>query len=302
MSENNIGSRQLGYLLLGALLGFLVFLDIFGLMFLIKKKEALKREQSLKINLEDPYYEEADLNPPASILNKKSAESVSVRIPIIMYHYVEYVQDKGDTIRQSLNIQPHNFEKQLQTFKDGNYQTFFVKDIPDILHNQIEVSSRSAIITFDDGYEDFYTNVFPLLKKYYIRATLYVVNNFVGRKGFVTKKQLKEMIDSDLVEVGSHTLNHFYLKGADKALAKMEIEKSKKDLEDMLGIQVKTFAYPFGAFDEQSLALVKQASFSAAVSVIPGVNQTTDNLFFLNRIRSGFASTWNIANGFNIFK
>ncbi len=292
--------RQFEYLFLGIVLGILLAADAFGIIFLVKKNQPEKQE--VRINLEDPYYEDIDLNPPASIVKKKKGNSQTLRVPVIMYHYVEYVKDKGDTIRQSLNIEPHNFEMQLQTLQANNYQTFFVKDIPDILDGKIALSSRSAILTFDDGYEDFYENVFPLLKKYYIRATIYVVNNFIGRKGFLTEDQLKEMADSDLVEIGSHTLDHFYLKNATKSQAVMEIEESKKGLEDMLGIQIKTFAYPFGAFDEQSLEIVKEASFSAAVSVIPGVNQSVDNLLFLNRIRSGYASTWNIANGFNIFK
>lgn len=301
MSKDRNKKKQLEYLFLGIVLGILMAIDVFGIMFLYKKNHPAK-EESKQINLEDPYYEEADLNPPASILNKKSERNISFRIPIIMYHYVEYVKDQGDTIRKSLNIQPHNFEMQLKTLKANDYETFFVKDIPDILKGNIVVVSKSAVLTFDDGYDDFYYNVFPLLKKYYARATLYVINNYIGKKGFVTEKQLKEMTDSDLVEIGSHTLNHFYLKNVTKATAKMEIEESKKELEKMLGIQVKTFAYPYGAFDEQALELVKEASFSAAVSVLPGVNQSEDNLYFFNRIRAGYASVWNIANDFDVFK
>lgn len=231
-----------------------------------------------------PYYDKEVFNPPAFLRNKTDAAK-RIKIPIIMYHYVEYVKDAKDIIRKKLSISPFLFEQHLQALKDARYETYFVKDVPRILDGSIQYSTQSAILSFDDGYEDFYTEVFPLLKKYNMRATLYIITNYIGKKGFLNEAQIRELIESDLVEIGSHTQDHVYLKVSPKDYADTQIRESKAMLEDTFNIRVKTFAYPYGAFNEYALHAVEQAGYTAAVSVIPGQMQSRDNLFFLSRIR-----------------
>lgn len=231
-----------------------------------------------------PYYDKEVFNPPP-FLRYKTTDAKRIKIPIIMYHYVEYVKDTKDIIRKKLSITPLLFEQHLQALKDARYETYFVKDVPQILDGTIRYSTQSAILSFDDGYEDFYTDVFPLLKKYNMRATLYIITNYIGKKGFLSEAQIRELIDSDLVEIGSHTQDHVYLKVSPKDYADEQIRDSKKMLEETFNMKIKTFAYPYGAFNEYALGAVQQAGYTAAVSVIPGELQSKDNLFFLSRIR-----------------
>lgn len=231
-----------------------------------------------------PYYDKDVFNPP-SFIKYRSTDFKPIKIPIIMYHYVEYVKDAKDIVRKKLSISPPLFEQHLRILKDTHYETYFVKDVPQILDGTINYSTRSAILSFDDGYEDFYTDVFPLLKKYNMRATLYIITNYIGKKGFLNAAQIRELIDSDLVEIGSHTKDHVYLKVSPKDYADEQIRESKKMLEDAFGIKVKTFAYPYGAFNEHAVGAVEQMGYTAAVSVIPGLIQSKNNLFFLSRIR-----------------
>lgn len=233
-----------------------------------------------------PYYEKNVLQLPDS-LKKKIIGDNKIKIPIIMYHYVEYVKDDSDLIRKRLDVTPFLFEEHLKTLKKAHYETYFVKDVPDILEDTVHYSTQSAILSFDDGYEDFYTDVFPLLKKYHIRATLYIIYDYIGRKGFLNEKQIRELIESDLVEIGSHTLDHVYLKVAPDLYAEKQIVESKKKLEERFGIKIKTFAYPYGAFNNKNIETVKSAGYTAAVSVISGVIQSEENLFYMSRIRPG---------------
>ena len=236
-------------------------------------------------------------NQPVS-LNKKNGlitptaipRPASIHLPIIMYHYVEYVKDPGDTIRKSLDIVPSAFEAQLKVLSEGGYKTYFVKEIPDILLGKTKYDNQGVILSFDDGYEDFYTSVLPLLKKYNVKATLYIVLDFIGRKGFLNEKELSEIVSSGLVEIGSHTLNHRYLKELPVDIQKQEIFQSKEELEKLFKVPVTTFAYPYGAYDDNTIKLVKEASYSAAVSVIKGEEQSNNNLFSLYRIRAGSAT------------
>ncbi len=210
-----------------------------------------------------------------------------VKLPIILYHYVEVVKDENDTIRRSLNIVPQVFERQLKDLKDHGYRMYFVKEIPAILGGDIRISTRSAVLTFDDGYKDFYTYAFPLLKKYNTKATLYVVYDFIGRKGFLSKKQLSKIIESGLVEIGSHAVDHVNLTGVTPKMAKFQVEESKNLLEEAFGIEIKTFAYPYGGYDEKVVDLVKSKAYTAAVSVVPGAYHNDDSRYSLARYRAG---------------
>lgn|SRR3990167_340407 len=237
-----------------------------------------------------PNYNKTEITVPFDVSeqNKKIlAFQPSYKIPIIMYHYVEYVEDENDTIRKSLTIAPHVFESQLATLAKHGYTTYTVSDVPNILNGSIPYTQKNIVLTFDDGYADFYTDVYPLLQKYNAKATVYVITNFIGRKGFLTSAQIQELAKSPLVEIGSHTLNHMYLKGGRRDIVKTEITESKKILENLTNTTINTFAYPYGAFDIQALTEVQEASYSAAVSVIPGNQQSLINEYYLARIRAG---------------
>jgi peptidoglycan/xylan/chitin deacetylase (PgdA/CDA1 family) len=234
---------------------------------------------------------------PYSRLTKKS-----YRIPVITYHYVENVKDQKDTIRKGLNIPPFVFDKELEAISKSNYQMIFVKDIPKIISGEIPYSTRSAALTFDDGYEDFYTDAFPLLKKYNIKATVFIINDFIGRKGFMNEKQIKEIIDSHLVEVGAHTLDHLYLKLLTKNIVIKQVFESKKALEEMFKIKIESFAYPYGAFDQNTIDIVRGAGYTSAVSEITDDIQSNTNVFYLSRIRAGNFSYGNVITFLEKFK
>jgi peptidoglycan/xylan/chitin deacetylase (PgdA/CDA1 family) len=204
-----------------------------------------------------------------------------------MDHYIEHVQDRGDKIRISLNTPPEEFDHQIKSLLDAGYTTHFVREVPAIINGEIPYDPKMIFITFDDGYEDFYTDVFPILKKYNIRSTAYIISDFIGHHNYMKENQLKEVIASGIVEIGSHSLTHPVLKDSSYEFAKHEIMQSKKDLSQRFKIRVETFAYPYGSFSGKDADLVKEAGYKAAVSVIPSVYQSEENMFYLYRIRPG---------------
>ena len=146
---------------------------------------------------------------------------------------------------------------------------------------------KPIVLTFDDGYRDFYTDVFPILKKYNVKAVVFVVPNFLGLPNNLDTWMLAEIAKSGLVEIGAHTMNHAYLSGLPLARVKFEVEESKKTLEKILGVKVVSFAYPYGAFDNKTIDVVKKAGFRSAVTEISGTFTLDVNRFFLYRIRPG---------------
>jgi peptidoglycan/xylan/chitin deacetylase (PgdA/CDA1 family) len=286
-------------LIFAFILSFVFALVLF--LFVIKEKTKTFNNFKNLSKIEAPYYDKKVFKLPKE-LEKKASVSANLKIPIIMYHYVEYVKDIEDLIKKRLDISPDLFEGHLKALKEASYKTYFVKEIPDILDGKIEYSSRSAVLTFDDGYEDFYTDVFPLLKKYQMKATIYIIVDFIGRRGFMNEKEIKEVLDSGLVELGSHTLDHLYLKLIPQTVARKQIFESKKVLEEKFKVKVETFAYPYGAFSQKTIDLVKEAGYKAAVSVIPSMIQSKENLFYLSRVRPGIFTPKTIINAIENYK
>lgn len=221
----------------------------------------------------------------------KSIENVkpqkSFRLPILMYHYVEYVKDSGDTIRKSLNIIPFIFDQQVKTLKDAGYTFITTSDLADALDDKRPLPQKSVILTFDDGYRDFYTDVLPILKKYQVKAVVYVVPNFLDKQNNLDSWMVVEATKSGLVEIGAHTMDHSYLTGLGTNRIQHEVLESKKYLEKNFNILVSSFAYPYGAFDNGVISIVKQAGFKTAVTTIPGRFSMDVNRFFLYRTRPG---------------
>lgn len=213
---------------------------------------------------------------------------ISIRVPILLYHYVEYVKDKGDTIRQSLDITPNAFDSQVKTLVDAGYTFLTASDLADILDGKMDLPSKPILLTFDDGHWDLYTDVLPILMKYHVKATAYIISGFIGGKDFMTKDQLTAVIQSGLVEIGAHTVHHVALAGKLTPVVQYEVGQSKKQLEGTYHISVVSFAYPGGSFDQRAIDIVRASGYRTAVSTVPGIKQNQTNRLFLYRLRPGY--------------
>ena len=157
-------------------------------------------------------------------------------------------------------------------------------------------SWKPVVITFDDGYLDFYSQAYPILCEYGFTATVFVVTSFLkaqsarfnGRE-CLTFSEVREL-HSKGVEIGSHTVTHPELKLLKLDEVENEISDSKKTLEDAIGAPVKSFAYPY-AFPEtdnmfvQNLGqLLDRSGYQNGVSTIIGTAKHRDNRFFLPRL------------------
>ncbi len=226
--------------------------------------------------------------PPGGIKKLPTASSATTfRIPILLYHYVEYVKDPKDTIRQSLNVIPRIFDQQLKTLTDAGYTCITASELADILDGKTMAPPKPILITFDDGHWDLYTDVLPILEKYHVKATAYIISGFIGAPDFLSQKQLQKVIQSGLVEIGAHTVHHIALTQKLRPFVQYEVFQSKASLENTYHIPVVSFAYPDGSYDQQAAEIVQSAGFRTAVSTTPGIAQNQAHKFFLYRLRPG---------------
>ena len=234
-----------------------------------------------------------------SVFNFNKITFYNYSIPILMYHYVEYNPNKADFKRDQLNIEPHIFEQQIQTLLNNNYEFITANNLASIIKENKKVENKYVVLTFDDGYRDFYTDVLPILKKYNVKATLYIVYNFLDNPNYLYKWQVDEIIKSNLVEIGSHTLNHTYLKGTNANMVQNEVQESKNKLENTFNIKINSFAYPYGAYDDFAKQQVQKAGYTNAVTTDLGITANNKNIFSLKRIRPGYNTGNNLTGYLN---
>lgn len=227
------------------------------------------------------------VQPEVIVSQPRKIPTGTVKVPILVYHYVEYVKDERDTIRKSLTITPHVFENQLKTLVRAKYHFITARALGEYLEGSKNLPQNPVILTFDDGYEDFYTDIFPFLHKYHVVATQYLISDFINQPNYMNIEQIKEIRTSGLVEFGSHTMLHPNLASLDEKTASKEIWESKEKLEKLLSLPVVSFAYPYGGYNEQTPTFVKNAGYKTAVTTKGGVEVRQENKFLLFRIHPG---------------
>lgn len=190
-------------------------------------------------------------------------------IPILMYHHVNKLSGEQKT-SSSLTINTDVFTGQMDYLAQKGYQTITLNQLVDALNGGAVLSLKPVIITFDDGYEDFYTDVFPILKSHNFMATVFVSSGLVeSSAGYLTWSEVREMDQSGLVTVGNHTWSHKNLTGKDRAVVENEITTSQTQFESFLGKKPNFFAYPYGADNLVVESVLQQQGFKGAVVTYP---------------------------------
>lgn len=211
----------------------------------------------------------------------------NLNIPILLYHYVEYVKDPKDTIRKSLDILPVVFENQVATLKNAGYTFLTPRDVNLILSNKMKLPQKPIILSFDDGYEDFYTDVLPILKRQNVRAVEYIISGFIDHPNYMTTSELNKVKNSNLVELGCHTVHHPDLAHESSKIANYEISQCHFDLLSKFDINTVSFAYPYGSYNSSLFSMLKNSGFQNATTTKPGSSESDENIYEIPRIRPG---------------
>lgn len=203
--------------------------------------------------------------PPASAPEPPPASGSATGVPILMYHYIRLVDANSDPTGYNLSIPPEDFAQQLAWLHEQGYTAVPMALAQKCMRGESGCPAKPVALTFDDGYEDAFSTVLPLLQRYNMQGTFYIVNSFVGQPGYMTWEQLATLRDSGM-EIGAHTMSHLNLTTLDQATAAYEISQSKSELDQRLSISVTSFCYPAGFYDANIEALVQAAGFSNATT------------------------------------
>ncbi|MFQ5964192.1 MAG: polysaccharide deacetylase family protein [Candidatus Scalinduaceae bacterium] len=210
--------------------------------------------------------------------------SKPLKLAILVYHQI--VPDDFPLKLLPLDEQPYfsrlsEFYSHLDYLVNNNFSTLTIDEIGN--PRKEEQSSKKIAITFDDGQISDYTIAFPAIIEREMKATFYIVTDFIGKKGWLNWDQLKEMLRYGM-EIGSHSCSHRRLLDLKKEDILIELQKSKQVLEDRLGCYIRSFTTPFGLGNQSIMELALEAGYETICTSEVKLTQINVNKSIYGRI------------------
>jgi peptidoglycan/xylan/chitin deacetylase (PgdA/CDA1 family) len=199
-----------------------------------------------------------------------------------MYHYVRVNPVASDKLGYGLSTTPADFAAQMALLAERGYRTLSVSEL--LAESAKPNHGKIVALTFDDGYADAYTEALPVLRRHGMRGTFYVITSFIGRGGYLSVDQTREMAAAGMI-IGSHTVGHPDLTRLDRLGLRRELGDSRAELEKLVGKPVVDFCYPSGRFDPAARAAVEQAGYQTATTTQYGYAGPGQDPLLLPRVR-----------------
>lgn len=261
---------------------------------------AVKLTSNELADLKDIIKHEFDMerivNTVEQLYSRTYVEYKRYEMPIIMYHRV--VDSPDEVGVHGTYVTKELFKKHMQVLKDNGYRTVTFKELAEdhLLTKRFDKGNKFVVLTFDDGYEDNYRVMFPILKEFGAKAVIFLLSeskynewdvnnpqNPEKRFDLMSEEQVKEMAAYG-VEFGAHTKSHPYLSSLPIEEAREQIVQCKQKLEQTYGQPFITFAYPYGDLNDEVKSEVRKAGFTFAVSTDSGEINVDSDLFQIRRI------------------
>lgn len=221
---------------------------------------------------------------PASA--KPAKPTPSARVPILMYHYVSDPPADADRVRRDLTVSPGAFEAQLHYLRDAGHTTVSLYHLHAHLSKGTALPRKPVVLTLDDGYRDAYTHAFPLLRRYGMKATFFVVTDFIHdqRPEYLTWPMVKEMFRAGM-SIESHTRNHVDVRGKSYNYLAWQLLGAIENIQYYTGQRPRFLAYPSGRYDASAMRIVQSAQTWAAVTTEYGRTQSLADAMTWPRMR-----------------
>ena len=214
-----------------------------------------------------------------------------MNVPIIFYHKID--KPAPDSLVRGGFTPPRRFARQIAYLKAHGFVFYTAAEMIEHFRQRGEFPANGIALTFDDGWQDNYTNAFPILRRFDIKATIFLVAGCIGEmsvkaaaagegpRAHLSREQILEM-SSEGIEFGSHSLNHRLLPELPLEEVRFEVNEAKKQIEELTQEPCHTFTYPAGYYSEAAQKVVQEAGHIAAFSSVYGPSDHLD-LYAINR-------------------
>ncbi len=222
--------------------------------------------------------------------------SNSRKLPVLMYHSITDEAETTSSAYYRTCTRPAIFAHHMALLHDEGYQAFDLSSGLNWFHTGLHGAKKQVVLTFDDGFLDFYTQAFPILQKYRFGATVFLPTAFIGQhplhfKGrpCLTWSEARTLHLAG-IEFGSHSHNHPQLHNLPLPQVQQELEISKRTIESELGVHVNAFSYPYSfpsarhQFVSTFSDLLKKTGYRYGVTTRIGCFRPADSPFTLKRL------------------
>ncbi|MCA9961735.1 MAG: polysaccharide deacetylase family protein [Anaerolineales bacterium] len=212
--------------------------------------------------------------------------SWTLKVPILMYHYISVPPEDADIYRVDLSVTPDDFRAQMQYLAENGYTTVDFYDLALAITNKIDLPPKPVIITMDDGYVDNYVHAFPILQEFGQKATFFVVTEFIdfGNPGYLTWDMVQEMSAAGM-RIESHSRTHPDLRAQPRDYLIWQILGSQETIAAHIGYTPRFFSYPAGQYDEDTVTILQELDFWGAVVTAGGKWHGFDDRYAWTRLR-----------------
>lgn len=206
-----------------------------------------------------------------------------VNAKVLMYHHIGPLPENPDSVRVGLTVSAEKFESQMKYLSDNGYNVITLTEMYDFVAKGT-LPEKSVVLTFDDGYSDNYVYAYPILKKYNMHGTFFIISDFLGRSDTMTQANIVDLYTNGN-EIGSHTKTHPSLEQQNETKATAELVSSKEYLEKLTGRPVVSLCYPAGKYNDATMQFAKTAGYKMAVTTKAGKPFSTNSPFEIPRYR-----------------
>lgn len=226
------------------------------------------------VEVETPVYH--NISVPNSTFKSKSNKLI-----VLMYHHI----DDMNFSDRYYYVKTSSFFNQMKYLYESGYTLLTFDNIEDY-----EKYKNPIVITFDDGYEDNYLNAYPILKHFNLKATIFLIAQFIDKPTYLKTDNIKEM--RDVISFQSHTNCHPNLKTIDKDSVEKECFESRQIIENFTSEKVVAIAYPYGMYNPEIVDTVKKY-YSYGITGDNGYFKLIDDRYKIKRVAVTFADTLN---------
>jgi peptidoglycan/xylan/chitin deacetylase (PgdA/CDA1 family) len=223
---------------------------------------------------------------PPPLPTPSGVYSWTLKVPILMYHYISEPPEDADKYRKDLSVTPEDFEEQMAYLVKKGFESVDLYDLSLAITNKRDLPEKPVVITLDDGYVDNYTNAFPILEEKGLEATFFVVTDFIdeGREGYLSWDMVKEMADAGM-RIEPHSKTHPDLSEAERDYVIYEILGSQETIAAHIGHTPRYFCYPGGRYNEETIEILNELNFWGAVTTADGPWHGFNDRFEWSRTR-----------------
>lgn len=204
-------------------------------------------------------------------------------LPTLFYHHIQDLGLAKTKNQQNLTVDTEIFKKQMQYLKDKGYQALSMSDLVSFFDSGASLPKKSLLLTFDDGYDDFYLNAYPILNQLGFKATMFTPTGLIGNPGYLSWDQIASMSN---VEFANHTWSHKSMR-ADGGIDEKEIVTADTQLTERGLDSPKVFAYPYGTVADIAESILTKYGYKAAFTTRHGSILCKKQRLILPRIRIG---------------